>query len=505
MSLVRLFALVLAMLAPVAAAAQQDQALLSSEQVRVCPGDGEARPPDFAAPGCSAMPFATVDPQGREIWVEARLVLDPADFPADRPLGLFVTGKASSTAFLNGRHVGGNGRPAATAADEVPGVFDAVLFVPRGLVRPGENVIVLRLSAMRGHLRLSNPMHFVALGPYADPQQEILAIYWPALVTLGIFLIGAIYFAITAWRGEDRAGSGIVALASLIAALQLLAEVARGLVPYVYPLHDLRLLAILLCACGFALTLIAYLARQLLRWRARRCAAACLALAVAMAVICVLEPGFDGKTLLALLAAVGAGFVLAAFAAREGRRGALSVAVVLAALAAAILGLGSRFLDFAFYLFAGALLAWLFYRQALAIVAERRLRRSEERRADRLEVALAKAGREPQRIELTTAGRADFVDLARIVRFAGAGDYVEAHFVDGASELYDDTLVRLEEALPADFVRVHRSHIVNAAFVRSLDKDGAGTGTLTLTDGAAVPVSRRVMPSVRRSLSGAAA
>ncbi|MCA1749267.1 MAG: LytTR family DNA-binding domain-containing protein, partial [Parasphingopyxis sp.] len=71
----------------------------------------------------------------------------------------------------------------------------------------------------------------------------------------------------------------------------------------------------------------------------------------------------------------------------------------------------------------------------------------------------------------------------------------------GRSELYSTSLAALERTLPETFIRIHRSHIVNTAFVSALDRDSAGTGTLRLADGDEVPVSRRVMPSVRAALS----
>ena len=53
-------------------------------------------------------------------------------------------------------------------------------------------------------------------------------------------------------------------------------------------------------------------------------------------------------------------------------------------------------------------------------------------------------------------------------------------------------------------LRVHRSHIVNTAFVDALERDPSGVGRLLLSNGAAVPVSRRIMPKVRSALSAEA-
>ena len=60
-----------------------------------------------------------VDPQGRELWVRS-VVAAPSDA---RPRALYVAGAASSEVWLNGRRLGANGRPGATARDETPGAL----------------------------------------------------------------------------------------------------------------------------------------------------------------------------------------------------------------------------------------------------------------------------------------------------------------------------------------------------------------------------------------------
>ena len=83
----------------------------------------------------------------------------------------------------------------------------------------------------------------------------------------------------------------------------------------------------------------------------------------------------------------------------------------------------------------------------------------------------------------------------------GASGYAEIMLLDGREILHSVTLAELEDTLPATFLRVHRSYLVNTEFVQSLERDPAGTGMLTLTDGSEIPVSRRVMPQVRQALA----
>jgi DNA-binding LytR/AlgR family response regulator len=73
--------------------------------------------------------------------------------------------------------------------------------------------------------------------------------------------------------------------------------------------------------------------------------------------------------------------------------------------------------------------------------------------------------------------------------------------LSGREILHGDSLSELEASLPATFVRVHRSHIVNTAHVRAMKREASGVGVLVLSNGAEIPVSRRVLPKVRVALA----
>ena len=92
------------------------------------------------------------------------------------------------------------------------------------------------------------------------------------------------------------------------------------------------------------------------------------------------------------------------------------------------------------------------------------------------------------------------MDVRDLSHCSGAGDYVELCLQDGKSLLHQSTLNELESELPAEFVRVHRSHIVNTSQIGSLSREPSGVGRLLMANGATVPVSRRIMPKVRDAL-----
>jgi DNA-binding LytR/AlgR family response regulator len=89
-----------------------------------------------------------------------------------------------------------------------------------------------------------------------------------------------------------------------------------------------------------------------------------------------------------------------------------------------------------------------------------------------------------------SAGRIQLAPLAQVASLSGADDYVEVALVDGRRLLHDVRLDELEKRLPASFVRVHRSHIINLDHARELKRVGAGRQAIELASGAEIPVSR---------------
>ena len=98
------------------------------------------------------------------------------------------------------------------------------------------------------------------------------------------------------------------------------------------------------------------------------------------------------------------------------------------------------------------------------------------------------------------AGRRERIEADSIAALSSAGDYVTIRLLGGREILQKATLASLRKQLPESFVSVHRSHVVNTRHVAALTRAASGVGELRLADGAVVPVSRRMMPSMRRAL-----
>lgn len=502
--------ILIALLLITAAGASHGQSFVraTSAPVRVCPAiAGEMTPPDFTAQSCQTMGYWEMDPQGRALWFETRFTLTAAYLSEPGPKGIFISGIAASRFYLNGEFIGSNGAPSVNPTEEIPGRMDAVIYAPQALLFEGENRLAVQLSSHHGLLELTAPMHMLGLGPYQLPTARILQAYWPSLMMVSVFALAALVFGVMAVRSEDKEGPAILAALSLFLGLMLLSETARGLYAYPYPMHAWRLIAITGFGWAAGTAFLAHVLQRFSGWSiARRwiCTAGGAAL---IALPTVLTHGFDGKTGFALVTAFGLAALGCAYWTYRQKPGAMTYVVGLIAAVAMIPLTGHVFLDLHLYWIGAAFLFALFVRQALALIAERRERIQEAERANRLDAALAQARQAsaPAQLKLVSGGRTDFVSTDEILSLNGAGDYVELRFRSGRTALHNATLAELEKALPASFLRVHRSCIVNTAFVESLERDTGGGGRLMLAGGGEAPVSRRIMPKVKTALEAGAA
>jgi DNA-binding LytR/AlgR family response regulator len=95
----------------------------------------------------------------------------------------------------------------------------------------------------------------------------------------------------------------------------------------------------------------------------------------------------------------------------------------------------------------------------------------------------------PRFLAATLAGRLDLIPIDSVVAIHGADDYSEVETQSGEKHLHKKTLAALERLLPADFHRVHRSHIANLKHAVRITTT-EGTRRLVLSNGTHLPVSR---------------
>lgn len=501
---IRMFALLLLVAVGVAHAPAMGQGAgttpIDTENVTICPASaGSSTIPDFTAGDCEQTNRYRIDAQGTMIWARANLTLDSKTGPNGEPLALFVSAKMSSRVYLNGTFVGENGSPSADTGSEVAGLMDAVLYPPQDLFRVGDNEVIILASSHRGLLQLSSPTHFIGAAPSGNRTLDILGYYWPSLVTLGLFVLGLLYFGVQAIIGIQRKTALTFALICGFAGAQLVAEVSRGLVAYTYPTHDLRLILIAFFSACFGLSVTYHVVSVFLRQRVLYVMTGAIMLSAAALLS---MRGLDTKAIWSMLLPLCVSLCVAGWFTYLRRPRAFGYFLILASFVALIFAFPRIFLDVVFFYVVALFILLLLIEQGITLAREQVRRRHEEARANRLELALeqVKQRGEASEISLKSAGKMERISTANIVHCRGAGGYCEIVLTDGRELLHTATLAELEEALPATFIRVHRSHLVNTDFIQTLTRDPAGTGTLTLSDGSQVAVSRRIMPSVRQAL-----
>lgn len=99
-------------------------------------------------------------------------------------------------------------------------------------------------------------------------------------------------------------------------------------------------------------------------------------------------------------------------------------------------------------------------------------------------------GKPADRIMLKSAGEIFFLKVAEIDWIEAEGDYMKFH-VNGRTHLMRETMARLEARLdPRQFIRIHRSTIVNLDRLQKLSPSFAGEYVVILRDGTKLRLSR---------------
>jgi two-component system LytT family response regulator len=97
---------------------------------------------------------------------------------------------------------------------------------------------------------------------------------------------------------------------------------------------------------------------------------------------------------------------------------------------------------------------------------------------------------------IRSIGRVQFVDVAQIDWLEASGNYVEIH-ANHESFLHRERMRVLEAQLdPAEFVRIHRSIIVNRAAIAQIRPIAAGDHAVILRDGRRLRLSRTYRSAV---------
>jgi LytTr DNA-binding domain len=107
----------------------------------------------------------------------------------------------------------------------------------------------------------------------------------------------------------------------------------------------------------------------------------------------------------------------------------------------------------------------------------------------------------PPVLEVRDGAQTLYLPIAEILWVEAAGNYVQLHATGGRSVLMRATLASLAQRLEgAGFLRVHRSRLVNAAFVSAVENLPAGDAIMVLSNGVRITASRRYRSALAQIL-----
>ncbi len=468
--------------------------------VSTCPAKVITEKPPSVDSSCKIVPALEVDPYKQLIWVLGTITPSERLRQSHKPIGLALSAKAASRVFLNGKMLAENGIPGKDEQSELPGRIDAVFYITREQLQPGSNQIAVLMSGQHNLIQSARPLLTFGIFDYVEPPYHETDDAWLAFLTFGMFAISGLYTGLLSRLSATNAAPLSLSAASFMAAGQVMAETLRSIWNYPYPIHDVRLGLIILCGLGVGLTLSLH-ALQQLKVPKPRLILAGIGLVTLMGI--QWSKGFDTKASMSILIPSLLSCVIAIYYAFLRRSAAVFFTIFFVIFAGLNLFDPGEFLDVNYFLLLAVLVMSLTVFQAIAFRDVVREREDMAERRRQLEVALDRVNdTRPKHVMVRHSGKIEKINYDEIISLSAAGDYTVLTLSDGREVLHTASLAKMEKLLPRHFLRVHRSHTVNADCIVSLTRLSGGTGKLELSNGATTPVSRRIMPSVREVLSG---
>jgi hypothetical protein len=460
--------------------------------------------PTFLEPECRIISAREIDPQNTALWIKTTISISDEMRKDKVPYSVYISGKAASKVYFNGQYLGSNGSPSAIPTLEKVGKIDVMFYVPANLIKADQNDILIKMSSHHGFLTLSSPLNFIGFGIYSDPTNFSQRIVGLSMLPLGALLLSVIYFFVVSFNPRNRTNNLLFLMMTSFASLQLLAEISRALFSYPYPFHDVRLLLIVAFSLLFGFSLLSFVIINLkmskpIWWGISGSLISLLAV--------WLIPGFDPKTAVAVLVpSVICAALLTSQAVKTKSKEWAIYAIVFILFSLTIVLTLSRFHDVLFYYIITGVLVFLFVIQARKLNQEQKEKEAEQALVAKLQFKLEQNQQQaqPSAIKIMSAGKIEIITSDRVVFCKAAGDYVELNLNDQQQRLFTGSLKELETALPDTFLRVHRSYLVNVEYIKCLNSlssqqsETSAAGYLQLHETMEVPVSRRIMPTVRQ-------
>jgi len=417
--------------------------------VDICPAySTDTIPADFTAPGCEKILFWSVNSHKKSIWLRANFLIDDVFINQAPPIGFFISNKSASEVYLS--------------------------FISQ-----------------------SHLLYRLEFGSYINPQYMRLDNYWRSTLTFGLFLVGALYFGFTFFLNRRELSTLFLSLASLFVSCQLVIEISRGLWAYSYPFQDLRLILITILSFCTGLSLAFH---TIERFNNKKYLYTKTAMIFFTFWGILLSNDFDQKASSAILIPSFFAVIFSIKAFSLNKPEGLGYMIIFSCFTLTNIIAPNDFLDVNYYLILAALIIYLFLRQAKLLNDSIGKIEYQKSRRRLLESALEKASPVSRYFSLQNGNKIERILIDNINAFSGAGDYVTLHLIDHRELLYSTSLNLLEQNLPAGFLKVHRSHIVNTEQILKLTRLPNGSGELVLKNDYKLPVSRRIMPRVKKHI-----
>lgn len=479
---------------------------IDNQSVISCPAKPEQKsPPTFTEKECQQSSLFNIDPQNVELWLKASITVTDAYLKRKQPSALFVFAKMSSEVFLNGEPLGNNGTPNYLKQEEFSGDMDAKFYIPPRLIKRGVNEVVIHASSHHGFLTLSRPIHFIGIAEYGQTSEFFKHDLLILLSLLGAMLLGCIYLITLVFHADDKEIPVLVLLMLAAASGQLFTEISRVIFNYSYPLHDLRLIAIVVLSLIFGFSFLLFTLKKFARAQKKLW----LALVVPLTLyLSFMMAGFDGKSVIAILVPALFSVVISGLSCWKIRsREAVSYFIAYSVFCLTIVFTFGKFNSMYFYYIVTGMMAFLVIKVVHQSVKDKKLRKAEEQQLVKLQLKVDQLAQQhsPTTLQLSSAGKIEIIPVNEVAYCKAAGDYVEIFLTNQSQSLFSGTLKSIEEQLPSSFLKVHRSYIVNLDEVKSVisSKNGAASrGMLALKSGHEIPVSRRILPHVRGVIKG---
>ena len=127
---------------------------------------------------------------------------------------------------------------------------------------------------------------------------------------------------------------------------------------------------------------------------------------------------------------------------------------------------------------------------------------------ERLEKAVARLSssrrminEELKYLSVKNHGSIKLIPIVDICYCKGADDYVELYLQNGTMELLSKSMEYLTQTLPVNFIRIHKSYIVDSARARTIYVQSGGKYELELLNGTKLPLSRSSYQEIKQNLA----